>query len=80
MPQFTEELRSAGCAINDSFFLSDCFLFSLDHCVTVLGQKLRRKKGTAGDNRYGVTGTAFCLIIQTHSSAKTGCICVCRLD
>lgn len=62
-----------------SFCLTVSF-FSLDHCVTVLGQKLRRKKGTAGDNRYGVTGTAFCLIIQTHSSAKTGCICVCRLD
>lgn len=33
--------------------------FSLDHCVTVTGWKLRRKEGRAGDNRYGVAVTAF---------------------
>lgn len=30
--------------------------------MTVVGQKLRRKKGSAGDDRCAVTGTAFCLL------------------
>lgn len=65
MPQ--QELRDAGCVINESFFvwLVAVSFFSLDHCVTVVGQKLRRKKGTAGDDRYSVTGIAFCLLSRT---------------